>query len=73
MENPHALNFHGWAGMFGWAYVRVTAADDWTTALALEATHAIIEVVPDDAATAAFWRLSSSMPSAEEATPAPQS
>lgn len=73
MENPHALNFHGWAGMFGWAYVRVTAADDWTAALDLEATHAIIEVVPDDAATAAFWQLLSSRPPAEGSAAAPQS
>lgn len=73
MENPHALNFHGWAGMFGWAYVRVTAADDWTAALDLEATHAIIEVVPDDAATAAFWQLLSSMPPAKGGAAAPQS
>jgi 2-succinyl-5-enolpyruvyl-6-hydroxy-3-cyclohexene-1-carboxylate synthase len=73
MENPHALNFHGWAGMFGWAHVRVMAADDWTAALALEATHAIIEVVPDDAATAAFWRVLSSMPPAEGGAAAPQS
>ena len=73
MENPHALNFHGWAGMFGWAYVRVTAADDWTAALALEATHAIIEVVPDDAATTAFWKSLSSMPPAEGGAAAPQS
>ena len=73
MENPHALNFDGWAGMFGWAYVRVTAADDWTAALDLEATHAIIEVVPDDAATAAFWQLLSSMPPAKGGAAAPQS
>ena len=62
----------GVAGFFPGAPPR-GIADDWTAALDLEATHAIIEVVPDDAATAAFWQLLSSMPPAKGGAAAPQS
>jgi 2-succinyl-5-enolpyruvyl-6-hydroxy-3-cyclohexene-1-carboxylate synthase len=56
MENPHELNFSGWASQWGMAWVEATPT--WLASGAaehLDAPAAVVELRPDAEATAVFW------------------
>ncbi len=53
IENPHRIDFEGWATMWNMSYRRVTAWDDLAN---LPPGPTVLEVIPDAAATASFWK-----------------
>ena len=55
MINPHAMDFEGLAKMWGVRHLRIQFADDWD-AFEAGGDTILIEIVPNEADTARFWR-----------------
>lgn len=54
IENRHALGFEAWAGMWGMGYLRCTAPGTFDQ---LPDGASVIEILPDESETEAFWSL----------------
>ena len=53
IENPHELQFANWAAMWGMAYVKIDAIEQWENVL--PDSNVVIEVIPDQAQSEGFW------------------
>lgn len=54
IENRHALGFEAWAGMWGMSYLRCTSPDTFDR---LPDGALVVEILPDEPETEAFWSL----------------
>lgn len=55
MLNPHEVHLDGWAAMWGMRYLKIASNEDFD-ALDAGGSPLLIEVLPNAAETAAFWR-----------------
>lgn len=53
--NPQAVNFAGWAQLWGWNYLLITDVKDFEKLKSLTAPRVIIELQPDNAQSDQFW------------------
>ncbi len=53
--NPQAVDFSGWAKLWGWDYVYIAKQNEFEQLQLLENNRIIIELAPDNKQSDQFW------------------